>query len=172
MKLDRRFKKNKEYYRLVKRNRIMGLAVVWFFLVLAFLILIQTLTRPTLLSPKGSNWQPMNYVKPVKVEAEEQPFCRDVVACIRDVGESLEKDNQTIMKMIRISFCESGHRENAFNINTNKTLDRGVFQLNSIHKDISNKDAFDFEKNIRYAWGMQTKQGFTPWNSSKHCWNK
>jgi hypothetical protein len=105
-------------------------------------------------------------------EPTDEYYHQEPIRYIRHRGEELGKDNATIMTMIRISFCESGHRENAVNVNVNKTIDRGIFQLNSIHKGISNKDAFDFVKNIDYAWKMQTAQGFSPWNSSKHCWNK
>lgn len=111
-------------------------------------------------------------VKPIEVEAKQTPFCYDPISCIRDIGEQVGATNQEIMTMIRIGKCESGHRENAVNVNKNGTIDRGVFQLNSIHKDITNKDAFDFEKNIRYAWKMQQKQGFNPWKASIKCWNQ
>lgn len=106
-------------------------------------------------------------VKPVQAK---EPFCYDAISCIRDVGEELKKSNTEITTMVRIAKCESGYRTDAMNKNNNGTFDRGIYQLNSIHKDISNEDAFNFEKNIRYAWNMQTKQGTTPWNSSIKCW--
>ena len=132
-------------------------------------------TQDTLLSPLG---QTIN--SPVgKVLADEDKYtkrgykyCYDEITCVRDVGEELGMSNSDITTMIKIGRCESGLRENAMGVNTNKTVDRGVFQLNSIHKNISNQDAFDFEKNIKYAWNMFKTQGTTPWNSSKHCWNK
>lgn len=109
----------------------------------------------------------------VIVEAKEtKPYCRDAIECIRTIGEELGMDNKDITKMIRIAKCESNYREDAVNVNTNKTIDRGIYQLNSIHKDINNADAFDYIKNIKYAWNMYQRQGDTPWNSSKHCWNK
>ena len=132
-------------------------------------------TSDTLLSPLGQTIS--NPV--VKVLADEDKYtkrgykyCYDEITCVRDVGEELGMSNSDITTMIKIGRCESGLRENAMGVNTNKTVDRGVFQLNSIHKNISNQDAFDFEKNIKYAWNMFKAQGTTPWNSSKHCWNK
>jgi hypothetical protein len=71
----------------------------------------------------------------------------------------------------RIIKCESNWNPNAINTrNKNGTYDRGLFQSNSIHKDLSNEDAFNYKKNI--DWGIQLfkKQGTTPWNSSKKCW--
>lgn len=110
-----------------------------------------------------------NLVKPV--QAINTPYCYDAITCIRDVGEEMGMSNKDITTMVRIAKCESGYREDAVNKNTNGTIDRGIFQLNSIHKNISNKDAFTFERNIKYAWNMYKTQGTTPWNSSIKCWN-
>lgn len=98
-------------------------------------------------------------------------YCVTPIDCIRDVGERLGVDNKNIMTMIRVAKCESGYRPEAVNVNTNKTIDRGVFQINSIHKDLTNAQAYNFESNIEYAWSMYLKQGLTPWNSSYKCWN-
>lgn len=111
-----------------------------------------------------------NLVKPV--QAVNTPYCYDAIGCIRDVGEEMGMSNKDITTMVRIAKCESGYREDAVNKNTNGTIDRGIFQLNSIHKNISNKDAFTFESNIKYAWNMFKEQGTNPWNSSIKCWNK
>jgi Lysozyme like domain len=111
-------------------------------------------------------------VKTAKVQADHIPFCYDPITCIRDVGEELGVPNQDILTMIRISKCESGLRSEAVNINTNRTIDRGVFQVNSVHKDLSNEDAFNYEKNIRYAYKIFLKQGTRPWVSSSSCWDK
>jgi hypothetical protein len=110
-----------------------------------------------------------NLVKPV--QAIDTPYCYDAISCIRDVGEEMGFSNSNILTMIKIAKCESGYREDAINKNTNGTIDRGIFQLNSIHKNISNADAFTFESNIKYAWNMFKAQGTNPWNSSIKCWS-
>jgi hypothetical protein len=137
--------------------------------------LIITSTAWCYLSDRTS-LQPLKPTIMPKVEVVEakapDKFCDDPISYIRCLGEKLGKTNQEITTMIRIAKCESGYREDATNFNNNKTLDRGIFQLNSIHKDISHKDAFDYKKNIEYAWNMETNQGFNPWNSSIKCWNK
>jgi len=115
---------------------------------------------------------PAVMIQPPKVEAMETPFCYDPITCIRDVGEELGVSNRDIMTLIRIGKCESGLRPEALGINTNRTVDRGIFQINSIHKGLTNADAFDFQKNIRYGYKLFLKQGTTPWNSSAKCWNK
>lgn len=98
-------------------------------------------------------------------------YCVTPIGCIRDVGERLGAPNKDIMAMVRIARCESNYRAEAVNVNTNKTIDRGIFQINSIHKDLTNAQAYNFESNIEYAWSMYLKQGLTPWNSSYKCWN-
>lgn len=165
-KIKRKWGKVKSYYKV---NR----GALWFAFIagiIAAIILINSLFNAPKTSP-----QPLGQtieVKRVKVaEAKERPFCNNVINCIRDVGEELGRDNKTIMTMIRIAKCESGYRAEAINVNTNRTIDRGVFQVNSIHKALSNKDAFDYESNIRFAYQLQGKQGFTPWNASKKCWS-
>lgn len=65
--------------------------------------------------------------------------------------------------LIAIAKAESGMNPNAINVNRNGTVDRGVFQINSIHKSLSNEDAFNFKKNIDFAIKMMQRQGFTPW---------
>lgn len=66
---------------------------------------------------------------------------------------------------IAIASCESGLRTNAYNINSNGTLDFSVFQINTVHGAI-----LDPIENITYAYKLFTDQGTNPWNSSKHCW--
>lgn len=99
---------------------------------------------------------------------------QEVIKCELGVAEYLEcqalKGDITPWQadvLLAIAKAESGVREDAININTNRTIDRGVFQINSIHKDISNKDAFDWKKNTQYAIKMMKTQGFTPWVAYK-----
>jgi len=165
-KIKRKWGKVKSYYKV---NR----GALWFSFIagiIAAIILVNSLFNAPKTSP-----QPLGQtieVKRVKVaEAKERPFCNNVINCIRDVGEELGRDNKTIMTMIRIAKAESNFKERGINVNTNRTIDRGVFQVNSIHKALSNKDAFDYESNIRFAYQLQGKQNFTPWNASKRCWS-
>jgi len=161
MKIDKRTKKYRTLHLWFNRyTRAAFVAGIIFGSLLGFSLKQQT--RTSLEAPQAMITQ---------VVAVE-PFCRDVISCIRDVGEELGVSNQGIMTMIRIAKCESGYRADAMGINKNSTADRGVFQLNSIHKGISNADAFNYELNIRYAYKMFINQGTTPWNSSKRCWNK
>ena len=165
--MDMRYKKNKEYALLVKRNHIAGLAVVWFFLVIAFLILWQTITKTQKTSPS-----PLKQTVEVKVQeviASETPCDFDPITYVRCSGEKLGKSNKDIMTLIRIMKCESGGRTDALNKNTNGTFDVGVLQLNDVHnKRISRADRMNFVKNIDFGWRLHTEQGgFQAWSCYK-----
>jgi len=68
-----------------------------------------------------------------------------------------------------IAKCESGYRTLARNVNTNNTVDQGVFQVNSVHGMPEMDNAVS---NISYAYTLFVKQGTNPWTSSESCWGK
>jgi hypothetical protein len=107
----------------------------------------------------------------IEVKAQEvtTPFCYDVITCIRDVGEEMGFSNKDILIAINISRAESGFRSDALGVNTNKSVDRGAMQINSVHKRLSNADAFDYEKNIRFAYQLRKEQG--NWMAWSTCHN-
>ena len=51
------------------------------------------------------------------------------------------------------------------NVNKDGSIDRGIFQINSIHTDISPEDAFNCFKNIDYAYKLYKRQGWIPWSA-------
>ena len=64
--------------------------------------------------------------------------------------------------------CESRFNPDAININTNKTYDAGLFQINSIHKDITLKDKLDYK--AATAWAIKKIKrdgGFQAWSCNK-----
>lgn len=82
--------------------------------------------------------------------------------------------------MQRIAQCESNnqHTRNGqviFNANTNKTVDIGKYQINSIWS----KQATDLKLNLSieadneaFAMYLYENYGTEPWYSSAKCWNK
>ncbi len=65
-----------------------------------------------------------------------------------------------------MSWAENGSRKcDRFGINTNKTIDVGVFQINSIHlkKGYTLQDLADCKKNIDIAYDIWKAQKWTPW---------
>lgn len=55
--------------------------------------------------------------------------------------------------------CESRWNPDAMGINRNRTADLGLWQINSIHKDISNADKLDYKKATDWAIAKRLKDG-------------
>lgn len=67
---------------------------------------------------------------------------------------------------IAVAKAESGMRESAFNINTNNTIDVGLFQINSIHfskQGCSLKEVSTTEGNIKCAKQIYDASGWNAW---------
>jgi len=67
---------------------------------------------------------------------------------------------------IAVAKAESGLREDAIGINTNKTIDVGIFQINTVHfkkPECQLKDIVDAKKNVDCAYSIWKAQGFQPW---------
>lgn len=72
---------------------------------------------------------------------------------------------------LAISHAENGTRQcDRFHVNNDKSIDAGVFQINSIHmtKGYTLKDLTDCKKNIEIAKQLYDKQGWTPWTTFKN----
>ncbi len=60
-----------------------------------------------------------------------------------------------------VARAESGGRPGATNrSNSNGSVDRGLFQINSIHGSAS---TYDLDANVAYAVQLQREQGWSPW---------
>lgn len=72
---------------------------------------------------------------------------------------------------IAIARAESGMREDAWNINSNRTLDLGIFQINSVHwekEGCSPKELFDARKNVDCAYKIYKSSGWGAWTVAKN----
>lgn len=64
--------------------------------------------------------------------------------------------------------CESRWNSDAMGINKNHTADLGLWQINSIHKDISNSDKLDYKKATEWAIEKRLKDGhWYAWSCSR-----
>lgn len=160
----------KRSYRKLNKSYWYGDSYTWNYIILA----IMTLFTVWALINYWNNKNPL--VSPVVINQVKQVYAEESIKipCEVGVAEYLEcqayKGNITHDQariLLAIGKAESGLREDAVGVNTNRTIDRGVFQINSIHKDISNKDAFDWKKNTDYAIKMMKRQGFNPWVAYK-----
>lgn len=66
-------------------------------------------------------------------------------------------------KALRIAYCESNLNVNALHVNRNGTVDRGLWQINTVHKTITNECAFNARCSTDAAHALYMRQGFTPW---------
>lgn len=65
---------------------------------------------------------------------------------------------------VALMTAESGRFVEAWNVNDNFSLDRGLFQLNTIHTSIGMADAFKAVPNARFAFVLSDGgEDFTPW---------
>jgi len=82
--------------------------------------------------------------------------------------------------MLRIAKCESGgsHTRNGqviYNANNNKTVDVGLYQINSIWNKKATELGLDLsieKDNKAFAMYLYKNYGTEPWYPSKSCWNK
>lgn len=102
-----------------------------------------------------------------KVEAVDTPWCFDAITCIRDVGEELGKDNQTIITMIKIAKKESNLNPREKNKTSSAS---GLFQIiaGTWYSNDCTGDKWNAEDNTRCAYKIQSKRGYQPWE----VWNK
>lgn len=71
---------------------------------------------------------------------------------------------------LAIAKAESGMKETAFNLNSDGSIDIGIFQINSIHwgkEGCQPKNLFDGYKNVDCAYKIWKAQGWEPWTTFK-----
>ncbi len=67
---------------------------------------------------------------------------------------------------LAVARAESGMREEAYGINTNNTIDVGIFQINTVHfkkEGCHLKDLTDQYKNVDCAYQIWEQQSWRPW---------
>jgi hypothetical protein len=69
-----------------------------------------------------------------------------------------------LVTAIAVMCAESGRYVGAWHDNDNGSTDRGLFQLNTIHANITDAEAYDPKQNAAFAYEL-SKQGtdFSPW---------
>ncbi len=70
---------------------------------------------------------------------------------------------------LRIAEAESSYKYSARNVNTNRSTDLGIFQINSIH-GISDECRLNYMCNINWSIQKMSKEGYGAWYSSAHNW--
>lgn len=105
------------------------------------------------------------YLSPVTVYAE------------KEVKVEVESPSPVLE---RIAQCESGriHYKDGqilIHANSNKTVDVGYFQINSVWFKKATELGYDLtheEENKKFALWLYKNHGTQPWEASKDCWDK
>lgn len=66
------------------------------------------------------------------------------------------------VEAIKCAYSESKLKYDATNYNNNGTIDRGIFQINSIH-NMTERNAYDFRQNIKKAYEIWKRNGWKSW---------
>ena len=100
---------------------------------------------------------------PIPDGKEVEPFIREIAK-----EEGVDPD-----LAVRVAKAESTLQPMAYNLNNNGSVDRGIFQWNSVHHpEISDNCAFNVECATR-AFCKAVKEGnLSWWNASKEKWEK
>lgn len=166
MKTNIRYRANNGKYAKTHSFVIWG----WLFLVvLSILLAISAYERyiNDLQSPQADKLSMVPQVQAAESVRIDCNTPRGYLECKRAKGEITLDQQINIEKIIQ---CESGWNPNAINTkNKNGSFDAGIVQINSIHKDISNADKFDYKKSIDWMVKKVNKQGFGAWRSSIKC---
>lgn len=74
--------------------------------------------------------------------------------------------------MAKIVYCESGYNVKAVNINTNKSQDKTIFQINSTHRKMIKQMGYDYDtltvpQSFEVAREILKRQGLRAWTCAK-----
>ena len=89
------------------------------------------------------------------------------------IEEKANKYGVDPILMKAISFCESDYRANAYNENGNKSNDKGVAQINSLHLPELKKlglDRSDVSDAYEFMAILLKRNGTNDYKASKECW--
>ena len=102
--------------------------------------------------------------QPVTVNAQEPEKEEQMLEYVirRFQEEGLDSE-----KALKIAFCESGFRADVVVIEPNKTISLGLFQINTIHKDISNAEKLDFKTAVEWTIKKVKKEGWSAWSCAR-----
>lgn len=92
---------------------------------------------------------------------------------IRVIGDEFGFSPHMKDLLCDIARCESEFKVNAIRENSPTSIDRGLYQWNSLyHPEITDAIAYDPEQNTRLACkALRAGKATLYWSASKHCWN-
>lgn len=136
------------------------------------MILVLKLPEAKVVTVETTNQQTINPIEPPIIE--DAPTIP--VPTIEEIIKRYDWDTTIALAIAR---AEGGiidkkdklsFNTRATNYNANGSIDRGVFQINSVHLKMVNGDSeklYDPEINIEIAYKLYKKSGWTPWVAYK-----
>jgi hypothetical protein len=71
---------------------------------------------------------------------------------------------RVITRAVAVACAESGRYEGAYHVNDDGSVDRGYFQINDLHVELTDEEAYQAKPNAAYAFKLsQGGEDFTPW---------
>lgn len=100
-------------------------------------------------------------IEPETVEVVETVVLSEKEQIIQYITEVFGKDAPDAFNIL---YCENrGLRPDAVNHNRNGSIDEGIFQINSIHKQ---NDMTNWKKNVDFAYKLFKRGGWSQWSCS------
>lgn len=94
---------------------------------------------------------------------------------VLEIAELVSRETGYSVEIIsKIMFAESNYDINARHVNKNKSVDSGLFQINSQHIPLAKKMGIDImtpEGNAKFAIYLIQKNGLRDWGYSKSKWS-
>ena len=118
---------------------------------------------------------------PIRIE-ERRVETKEIIKVIQEIPNPVDLETdvekyiyevfgiENYKLAIAVAKAESGLREDAININTNNTVDVGIFQINSIHfkkEGCSLKEVATIKGNVDCAYQIYQSSGWSPWVAYK-----
>lgn len=107
----------------------------------------------------------------VKSGLTNQPVAQPTVeAHIRTIATQNGIDPELA---IRVAKCESNLDPQAINVNTDNSIDRGLYQINNkYHPEVTSAQAFDITFATQFFCTAFKNGNLSWWNASRTCWDK
>lgn len=108
---------------------------------------------------------------PLFSHAQEIPVPKEIV--VKVIKNLAEQQGVSPILAISVAYCESRFDTKAINYNNNKTIDRGLMQINSIHLETAKAMGLDVVTdpihNIMYGLFLLKTNGISDYLASKKC---
>jgi soluble lytic murein transglycosylase-like protein len=124
--------------------------------------------------------KPVYYVLPAIAHAQELPATFPVPLTISQMIDNAAVQAGVSTTTARaIAWCESNYRqytEEGTLVRGPDGHDIGIMQIrDTAHEEVAkseNLNIYTIDGNLRYGMQLLKTNGTTPWNSSKHCWQR